>query len=97
MVRMKLNLPERFEFSTHLRIRVSDINYGGHLGNDAVLALIHEARLRYLKQWGFTETNIEGAGLIMTDSAIIYKTEAFHGEIVKVEVAASDFNKYEEI
>jgi hypothetical protein len=45
-----------------------DINYGGHLGNDAVLSLVHEARVRFLKQQGYTENNIEGAGIIMADA-----------------------------
>ena len=33
MGRVKLELPETFSFSTELTVRVTDLNYGGHLGN----------------------------------------------------------------
>jgi len=93
MARVKLNLPEKFGFSTEVHVRISDINYGSHLGNDSLLSLIHEARLRFLKNFGFTELEIGGAGLIMVDSVIVYKSEAFHGEILKIEVAVDNFSK----
>ncbi|NDG84238.1 MAG: thioesterase, partial [Proteobacteria bacterium] len=60
MPRIKIDLPERFAFSTELSLRITDINYGGHLGNDAVLGLVHEARVRFLKHHGFSETEIGG-------------------------------------
>lgn len=94
MARVKLTLPKQFEFSTEMRVRVSDINYGGHLGNDSILALMHEARLRFLKDHGFTEANINGAGFIMVDSVVVFKSQAFHGEILKIEVTVDDFTKY---
>ena len=84
MNRVKLAIPKKFNFSTDLRVRISDINYGGHLGNDSLLSLIHEARLRFLKKYGFTELNIEGRDLITVDSVIIYKAEVFHGESLKI-------------
>jgi len=94
MARAKLSLPDRFPFSTELALRIGDINYGGHLGNDAVLSLLHEARIRFLAPHGYTETDIEGVGLIMTDAVIVYKSEAVHGETVRIDVAATDFNQY---
>ena len=75
-------------------VRISDINYGGHLGNDAVLSMIHEARVRFLKNHQYSELDIEGYGLVLTDSVIIYKAEGFHGEEVQIDVTVSDFNKY---
>ena len=94
MARIKLELPEQFEFSTEIHIRISDINYGGHLGSDSMLSLIHEARLRFLNKYGLTELNIDGFGLIMVDSVIVYKSEVFYGEILKIEVSTDDFSKY---
>jgi acyl-CoA thioesterase FadM len=38
MARVKIELPEKFIFSTEIPLRISDINYGGHLGNDSVLS-----------------------------------------------------------
>ena len=94
MARIKLEMPEHFIFSTVLPIRISDINYGGHLGNDAVLSMIHEARVRFLNNYHYTEQNIGGRGLIMTDSAIVYRSEGFYGDLIQIDVAVGDFNKY---
>jgi hypothetical protein len=39
MARVKIDLPDKFIFKTEIPIRINDINYGGHLGNDAVLSI----------------------------------------------------------
>jgi len=93
MARAKLDLPEKFGFSTEIPVRISDINYGGHLGNDSVLSLVHEARIRFLNALGFTEFNIDGLGIIMTDAVILYKSEAFYGDMLTIEVTTADFSK----
>ncbi len=62
MARVKLDLPDAFEFTTEIQVRIGDINYGGHLGNDTVLSLIHEARVRFLQKYNFREANIGGIG-----------------------------------
>lgn len=94
MARIKLDLPEKFDFSTEIRVRINDINYGGHLGHDSVLTLTHEARVRLLSSYGFTEGNIDGPGLIVSDAVIVYKSEAFYGEILLIEIAVLDFSQY---
>lgn len=93
MPRIQLPMPDSYLFSTEMAVRVSDVNYGGHLGNDAVLSMIHEARVRFLRHHGYTEATIEGVGLIMTDTAIVYRSEGFHGDTVRVDVTVDDFNK----
>ena len=90
MARVKIELPEKFIYKTEIPIRINDINYGGHLGNDAVLSIAHEARLRFLKQHNFTELNAGGAGIIMVDAAVQYKAEGFYGDILMVEIAVTD-------
>lgn len=92
-MRPKLELPKTFTFSTEIPVQVTDINYAGHLGNDKVLSYIHEARVRFLKKFGFTELDVDGTGTIMVHATIIYKTEAFHGDILKIEVAPGNFHK----
>lgn len=94
MARIKIDMPENYIFSTEMPIRISDINYGGHLSNDAMLSIIHEARIRFLNRYSYGELDIEGLGLIMTDSAIVYKAEGFHGDLLQVDIALGDFNKY---
>jgi acyl-CoA thioesterase FadM len=94
MVRTTLELPQKFIFSTDIPVRISDINYNNHLGHDSIVMLIHEARVRFLKTYGFTELDIEGFGLVMTDLVILYKTEVFYGEILTIEVTIRDFTKH---
>ncbi len=93
MGRVKLELPDSFGFTTEIIVRIDDINYGGHLGNDSILSLVHEARVRFLKNVGFTEADIDGVGLIMTDVVIVYKSEGFYADVLKIEVAVSDLGK----
>jgi acyl-CoA thioesterase FadM len=90
MARIRIKVPKKFIFKTEIPIRINDINYGGHLGNDAVLSIAHEARLRFLKQHHFTELNAGGAGIIMADAAVQYKAEGFYGDIILVEIAVTD-------
>ncbi|MDQ6609445.1 MAG: thioesterase family protein [Bacteroidota bacterium] len=93
MARIKLSFPLSFSFFTLLPIRITDLNYGNHVGNDAILSLLHEARMQYLKSFGYTELQFEGIGLIMRDVAIEFKAEVFYGEVVKAYVTTDDITK----
>ncbi|MEO8174737.1 MAG: thioesterase family protein, partial [Sediminibacterium sp.] len=68
-------------------------NYGGHVGNDSFLSLIHEARQQFLISHGYKELEIMGIGLIMADVAIEFKKELNYGDTVKISVAADSFDK----
>jgi acyl-CoA thioester hydrolase len=93
MDRIKLQLPENFSFSTIIEIRITDLNYGGHVGNDSFLSLIHEARQQFLQHHGYSELSFAGAGLIMADVAIEYKRELNHRDKIKISVIATGFDK----
>lgn len=93
MERIKISLPDNYAFSTNITIRITDLNYGGHVGNDVFLALIHEARLQFLHHHGFSELNFAGTGLIMANAAIEFKRELVYGNEVKISVAATGFDK----
>ncbi len=95
MARIKIELPEKFIFSTSLPIRVYDLNYGAHLGNDRVLAIMHEARVQMLKHLGYdNERNgIEGKGIIMGDAAVVYKNEGFYGDEIRISIGVADISR----
>lgn len=93
MARMTIEMPDRFEYATDIPVCIHNINYGGHLGNDSLLSLIHEARVRFLKSHGFSESDIGGVGIIMVDTAILYKSESFHGDILCFEVGAGNVTR----
>ena len=93
MARVKIPVPSGFHFNTTIPVRISDINYGGHLGNDSVISLVHEARMQYLQQHGFTELAFGGVGLIMADLAVEFKAEGFYGDQIQVAVTSTEFTR----
>lgn len=94
MDRIKIRLPEIFRFTTEIDIRITDLNYGGHVGNDTFLGLAHEARCRFLGSLGYTELHIENVSLIMSDAAIEFKKELFQGDRIMISIAAEGFHKF---
>ena len=87
MARVKLIFPLKNPiFSTEIPLRITDMNYGNHLGNDAVLSIIHDARMRFLSSLNYTELEIGGCGLIMADVMIAYKGQGYYGDILKIEL-----------
>jgi acyl-CoA thioesterase FadM len=86
-------MPAIFSFSTELKIRITDLNYGGHVGNDCFLSLLQEARQQFLNKFGYAELDFEGYGLIQSDAAIEYRHELNYGDLVKISVQAVDFDK----
>ncbi|HEX8659636.1 MAG TPA: thioesterase family protein, partial [Hymenobacter sp.] len=74
MARVKVALPDTFSFTTELPVRITDLNYGGHLGNDALLGILHEARVHFLRSVGVPNDYdpVTKLGLIMVDVAVEY-------------------------
>jgi len=93
MPRVKIDLPAHFQFSTFIPLRITDINYGGHVGNDSVLSVIHESRIQFLAFYGYTEMNFCGTNLIMSDVGIEFKNELFYGDKIKASVAIAEISK----
>jgi len=93
MARVIIDLPAEFPFSTELDVRIQHINRGNHLGNDSMIAFLNEARLRYMPEQINTLRDSH-IWMINADLAVIYKSEAFYGDILKIDVVAADFHKY---
>jgi acyl-CoA thioester hydrolase len=95
MARVKIDLPATFPFATQLPVRITDLNYGAHLGNDALLSILHEARVQFLAHLGTAELDPSTKfGFIMADVAIEYKGEAFYGDVLHIKIGTSDLSKY---
>jgi acyl-CoA thioester hydrolase len=93
MQRIKIDLPNKFIYSTEISVRVYDVNFAGHLSNDSILSMVHEARILFLKNWGCSEIDTYGAGIIMFDAALQYKSQGYHGDILIFEVTVDNFIK----
>lgn len=75
-----IELPEQFIFENKSTIRIDDINYGGHLSNEAVFKIAHEARVNFLKSHGLSELDAGGTGIIITGAIVEYLAEGFQGD-----------------
>ncbi|MFN8335375.1 MAG: thioesterase family protein [Cyclobacteriaceae bacterium] len=96
MPRVQLDFPAETKFTCELTVRGSDLNYGNHVGNDSMLTLMQEARISFYRSVGYrNELNFEGTiGHVIADATIVYKSEAFLGDVLTVDIAVTDFHKY---
>ena len=94
MARVQFELPDHFIFTTEVQIYVSHVNQAGHLDNAQLLTLVSEGRARFFRWLGYTEFDVEGVSIVVGDMVALYKSEGFYGEVIRVEMLPSDFNKY---
>ena len=64
-----------------------DINYGGHLGNDAIVTLFGNARASMYREMGFTEGDLGDGenGTIMSDLVVNYRAEGFVFDEIRID------------
>lgn len=94
MPRIQFTLPEQFSFSTTVQVYISHVNQGGHLDNAQLLTLVSEARVRFFQSLGYRESDVAGCPIVVGDLVAQYKSEAFHGEVLRVDMQPADFNRY---
>jgi len=93
MSRVKIKFPEQKPLHIAvISVRIGDINYGNHVGNDSILSIIHEARIQLLASWNYNEMNAGGNSLIMADVMIAYRAESFYGDILTVKLYADEIS-----
>lgn len=86
-MRLKLPLPqEEKRFSTTYTLGLQEMNYGNHLGNDKVLTLAHEARLRFFKGLGFDELNFFHSSLIQASAQVQYTGQGYYGDPITIDL-----------
>ncbi len=70
---------EGFSFTIPYKVRVVDVNYGGHVANSAVLNFFQDARIAYLQHLGgYSELDIGGhCGIILPEARVRYLAEMF--------------------
>ena len=93
MARVKIDIPGLILDTVTVPVRITDINYGNHVGNDSLVSIVHEARMKWLTNHGYSEMNVEGAGLIMGDLAVEFLAESFYGDILSIDIAAGEITK----
>ncbi|WP_319370733.1 thioesterase family protein [uncultured Ilyobacter sp.] len=74
-------------FISKYQVRISDINYGGHMGNERSLVAFQQARIEWLETLGLSELNIgENRGLIQRRANVEYLREISLGDILNVKI-----------
>jgi acyl-CoA thioesterase FadM len=84
---------DNYHFETEVPVRITDINYGDHLGNDSFVSVLHEARVRFLDSIGYSELKFGTVSLIMVDLYIKYKQEVFYPDILQVKIGIQNLKK----
>ncbi|XKE46345.1 acyl-CoA thioesterase [Halomonas organivorans] len=88
MERVRLEFPEADVRHRHpLTVRVTDMNYGHHLGHDTLVSLLHEARIAALADLGLIEYDMGGYPSVVADLAVQYQAEARWPEALVVDTA----------
>lgn len=93
MARLKISLPSTSIASIQVPVRITDINYGNHLGNNAIVEIIHEARMQFLNQHRFTEMDVAGTSLIMSELCVEYKNESFYNDLLDIKIFAGEISR----
>ena len=90
-VKVKIEVP--FIFKTRLSVRITDLNYGNHLANDRILSYVHEARVAFLTHLGYSEIDISGVGIIMSDAVIQFKNQGYYADEISISVAIANWQR----
>ena len=93
MPRLKIDLPAKKLVTVSIPVRITDINYGNHLGNNSIVGIIHEARVQFLQKHNFTELNVAGTALIMSELLVEYKNESFYGDVLEVNIFIGEITR----
>lgn len=93
-MRIRLDLPETVLYQCEISVRVTDINYAGHVGNDRFLAYAQESRCEWIESLGYKEWDIEGCHTILADGALQFMNEAFAGDTLDITLYLGNVHKY---
>ena len=93
MARLQLQLPQTLLATISIPVRITDINYGNHVGNNSIVEIIQEARVQFLQQNGFTELDVAGSSLIMSELQGEYKNESFYKDRLDIDLYCGEISK----
>ena len=74
-------------FSVNYKVTISDINYGGHMGNERALLLFQQSRIELFKSLG------DNVGTIQKDAHVYYKGEVHLGDELRIIIKNIDIKK----
>ncbi len=91
MTKMQISLPSKFIFSTDIPTRIIDV-HGVHISYETFISFLSEARFRFFRSLGYPNlTDIDGAGIILTDLSVVYLKQGYSGQTLRVDIGISEF------
>lgn len=93
MRKNNIEIPTASCFTTTIDVQISDINYGGHVGNERYLLFAQETRLRFLAKLGFSEIKFGEHGLVLAEARVEYFHELFHGDQITVALSIGEIGR----
>ncbi|HOJ43544.1 MAG TPA: thioesterase family protein [Syntrophorhabdaceae bacterium] len=84
-----------YDFQYKLQIQIGHINYAGHVGHEAIIAILWEARTHVFRTLGIGELDLGDGktGIIMKDLVVNFYGEAFLFDEITVESYIGDMKK----
>lgn len=91
MERVTLDFPAAAVIHRHsLTVRVTDMNYGQHLGHDTLVSLLHEARAQAFAALDIPESDMHGYPSVVADLAVQYQHQARWPDALVIETAVPE-------
>ena len=72
------------KFSIPLSVRVNDLNYRNHVSHQNFFSFFEQCRAAYLSQFGYSELDIGGYGMIMAEAGCKYRQALFLNDTLQV-------------
>lgn len=94
MARVSIEPPKHINFTTEIDVLIQHINRGNHLANENLIALLNEARCRFFATFPAEQLGTNPHSFINADLAVIYKSEARHGDKLQFDLSIGDITKY---
>jgi acyl-CoA thioesterase FadM len=95
MAKVILKEENSYDFRYRLKAQIHHVNYSGHVGHDAIVQMIWEARVNLLKDLGLTELDLGDGktGIIMTDLEINFLREILPFDELLIESKIDDVSE----
>ncbi len=91
MARICIDLPDTFLYQRDFRVPAELVNSAEHMGGEHMLAIAIETKGEFMKSLGYNGSlDVEGLGLIMADSGVVYFAESDLDDLLRIEVGLSN-------
>lgn len=81
---------KRVDFTTSIPFRITDHNYGDHVANNVFVEYLHEGRVQFFGSLGYSEKDLAGVSLILSELHVKYTKQAFYPDRLKLEMAVAN-------